>query len=65
MMSRGPCTFGQRDVTRLLRAGKAAGVPVEIRIDPRSGELVIREVRGDDSNTSTDDDKGGNEWDGV
>ena len=51
-MSSGPCTFRQCDVARALRAGKAAGVPVEIRIDRRTGDLVIREVRAD--HTATD-----------
>ena len=48
-MSRGPCTFGQRDVTRILRAAKAAGVTVDIKIDPRSGHLVIMMRRVDDT----------------
>jgi hypothetical protein len=60
---RGPCSFRQREISRLLRAGKAAGVPVEITIDPRTGVLVVREMKADD--VPTDDDKGGNEWDGV
>jgi hypothetical protein len=54
-MSRGPCTFRQRDVTRALRAGKAAGVPVEIRIDRRTGDLVIREAKTDDNATDVAD----------
>ena len=40
-MSRGRCTFRQSDVTRALRAAKAAGVTVDIRIDSSSGDLVI------------------------
>jgi hypothetical protein len=46
-MSRGPCAFRQRDVTRALRAAKAAGVPVDIRIDRLTGDLVIKIVRMD------------------
>jgi hypothetical protein len=29
-MTRGPCTFRQQDITRALRAVKAAGVHVDI-----------------------------------
>ncbi len=47
-MSRRPCTFKQRDVTRALRAAKAAGVTVDIKIDRRSGDLVIMMKRADD-----------------
>jgi hypothetical protein len=54
-MARGPCTFRQRDVSRALRAGKAAGVPVEIRIDRRTGDLVIKTVRPDDNATDVRD----------
>jgi len=54
-MSRGPCTFRQCDVARALRAGKAAGVPVEIRIDRRTGDLVIKAVKPDDSATDVSD----------
>jgi hypothetical protein len=53
MMSRGPCTFRQRDITRVLRAAKAAGVPVDIRIDRQSGDLVII-VRTDDNDMPTE-----------
>jgi hypothetical protein len=48
-MSRGPCKFRQLDVTRALRAAKAAGVPVEIRIECQTGDLVIKAARTDDS----------------
>jgi hypothetical protein len=44
-MSRGPCTFRQCDVARLVRAAKAAGLHVTgIRVD-KSGaiEVVIGE----------------------
>jgi hypothetical protein len=52
-MSRGPCTFRQQDVTRALRAAKAAGVPVDIRIDRASGDLVIMTKRTDDTAADT------------
>ena len=47
-MARGPCTFRQRDVERVLRAAKAVGVAVDIRIS-RSGDLVIRMGQADDT----------------
>jgi hypothetical protein len=50
-MGRGPCTFRQRDLARALRAAKAAGVPVDIRIDRNSGDLVISMRRADDTAT--------------
>jgi len=48
-MDRGPSTFRQRDITRALRAAKAARVPVDIKIDRGSGDLVISMRRADDS----------------
>ena len=54
-MARGPCPFRQCDVARALRAGKAAGVPVEIRIDRRTGDLVIKAVTPDDNTADVSD----------
>jgi hypothetical protein len=59
-MARGPCTFRQVDVERALRAAKAVGVPVDIRIDRRTGDLVIMTKRADDGGT---DATSQNEWD--
>lgn len=40
-MSRGPCTFKQRDVTKAVKAIIAAGVPVErVEID-KAGKIII------------------------
>jgi nitrate reductase NapAB chaperone NapD len=40
-MSRRPCTFRQSDVTRALKAAKAAGVEVDrIEID-HDGKLIV------------------------
>jgi hypothetical protein len=54
-MTRGPCTFRQRDITRALRAAKAAGVHVDIEIDSYSGDIVRDEL--------TAGDQSQNEWD--
>jgi hypothetical protein len=40
-MSRGPCTFKQRDVTKAVKAIVAAGVQVErVEID-KAGKIII------------------------
>jgi hypothetical protein len=45
-MSRGPLTFRQRDVARLVRAATAAGLRVRgVRVDTHSG--IIEVVTGD------------------
>jgi uncharacterized protein YbjT (DUF2867 family) len=49
VMSSSSWSFRQRDVTRALRAAKAAGVPVDIKIDRLTGVLVIMTKRTDDS----------------
>jgi len=57
-MSRRPCTFRQRDVTKAVRAVVAAGTPVaRVEIDP-AGRIVI--VAGSALGESMP-----NEWDGV
>jgi hypothetical protein len=41
MMGRGPCTFRQKDVTRALKAARAAGVEVaKVEID-KDGKIVV------------------------
>lgn len=48
-MPRGPSSLRQREVTRILRAAKAAGVAVDIKVNRLSGDLVIMTKRTDDS----------------
>ena len=47
-MTRGPSRFRQRDITRALRAAKAANVSVDIKIDHLTGDLVIMTKRTED-----------------
>jgi hypothetical protein len=58
---RGPSTFRKQDVTRALRAAKAAGYAVaSVQID-RSGNIIVTMKSGDClSNISLD-----NEWDAA
>jgi hypothetical protein len=55
-MSSGPWKFPtKKRLFCILQASADAGVPVEIRIDRRTGDLVIRETRTDDSATDVAD----------
>ena len=58
-MARRPCTFRQGDVTRALRAAKAAGLDVHrVEID-RAGKIIV--VTGKPDYPA--DDASRNEWD--
>ena len=62
-MSRGKCKFKQSDITRALRATKAAGVGIsKIEIEP-DGRMVI--VLSDGEGEMTDYHCSGNPWDNV
>jgi hypothetical protein len=51
-MSRGPQTFRQRDVARLVRAAAAAGLRIAgVRVDLRTGTIEV--VTGDNLTHST------------
>lgn len=61
-MSRGPCRFTQRDVTKAVKAVVAAGVPVaKVEVD-KDGKIVV--VTGEPSNTAVPD-REANEWDRI
>ena len=60
-MSRGPCTFKQRDLTAAVKAMIAAGCEVErAEIDPATGKIVV--VVGKEEPAV---ERGGNEWDRI
>ena len=57
-MPRGPQTFRQGDMTRALRAAKAAGLEVaKVEVDPISGKIVIMTIAGGTNEPTTDLDK--------
>jgi hypothetical protein len=59
-VSRGPCIFKQRDVTRALRAATAAGFVVHrFEIDREGKIVVVTEKREYIADAST------NEWDAA
>ncbi len=66
IVSRGICTFRQRDVTAAVKAVVAAGVAVaRIEID-RGGKIVIIVGKGGESgNPNGDESDAANEWDEV
>jgi hypothetical protein len=61
-MSRGPSTFRQRDVARLVKAATGAGLKVTgVRVD-KSGAIEV--VTGDPKEQRSTE-HGVNEWDSV
>jgi hypothetical protein len=61
-MSRRPCIFRQRDVTRAVKAVAAAGATVaKVEVD-KDGKIVV--VVGEPSQNPPSS-TGGNEWDRV
>ena len=62
-MTRGPLTFKQQDVTRAIRAARAAGIEVqriEIEIEPRKIVVVAGKPTEPNKVEATP-----NEWDGA
>ncbi len=61
-MSRGPCTFRQRDLTAAVKAAVAAGLEVaRVEVD-KDGKIVV--IAGKpESNQAVN--RGGGEWDGA
>ena len=63
-MTRGPCTFRQRDVARLVRAATAAGLHVTgVRVSPQGEITVVTGEAG--AQDSKDHGREGNEWDTI
>ena len=59
-MSRGACTFKQRDVSAAVKAVVAAGCPVaRVEID-KDGKIIVHTGRPDEP---SDESREGNEWD--
>ena len=61
-MARGPCTFRQQDVTRALRAAKAAGVMVRVEIEAGKIALVMT---GKPQEGEAEQGRGDNVWDRI
>jgi hypothetical protein len=59
-MSRGECTFRQRDVTAALRAARNAGAEVA-RVEIDKGKIII--VIGKPNEAMPEGQEGANEWD--
>ena len=62
-MARGKLTFRQRDVTRAVKAVRAAGVPIaRVEVD-NSGKIVV--VTGEPDKTAPARIGEANEWDQI
>ena len=61
-MGRSSSRFRQQDVTRALRATRAAGIEVE-RIEIEKDKIVV--VTGKTSEAPSSDENKGNEWDDL
>ena len=61
-MSRGECTFRQRDVTAALKAARDAGVEVaRVEID-KEGKIVLIPGKPNSTPDINTKKEGGNEW---
>jgi len=60
-VGRGPCKFTQRDLTRAVKAMKAARCEVaRAEIEPTTGKIVLVVGKPQDA-----EGKGTNEWDAI
>jgi hypothetical protein len=64
-MARGPCTFKQQDVTRVLRATVAAGIEVRRIEVGKDGKIIV--VTGKAATTGADAEiaERKNPWDNI
>jgi len=60
-MSRGPCTFRQRDLTAAIKALQAAGVK-DARVEVEKGKIVVVIGNHGDTPASADKEELVSEW---
>jgi hypothetical protein len=62
-MARRPATFKQTDVARLIKAVRAAGLPVSgVTVDPQTGAITVATVEATAQDSAAGNSEG-NEWD--
>ena len=64
-MSRGPCTFKQQDVTRVLRAAAAAGIEVQRIEVGKDGKIIVVAGKAAAAETNTEIAERTNPWDNI
>jgi hypothetical protein len=64
-MSRGPCTFKQQDVTRVLRATVAAGIEVQRIEVGKDGKIIVVTGKAATTETNTEIAERTNPWDNI
>jgi hypothetical protein len=64
-MPRGRCAFRQRDITRALRAARAAEMEVKVVIRATDGSIEIIPIKTEELPVSMPEATHAAEWDGV